>query len=62
MAVPKKRTSKSRRNNRRALWRGKASLQAKRSFSLAVSILRRRLSQKQDARLDDPMLEGSSRG
>ncbi|BDA51884.1 probable 50S ribosomal protein L32 (chloroplast) [Coccomyxa sp. Obi] len=47
MAVPKKRTSKSRRNTRRTLWKKKASAQTKRSFSLAASILKKRLKQKE---------------
>jgi len=39
MAVPKKRTSKSKKNSRLAKWSAKATLQAKRALSLAKSIL-----------------------
>ena len=51
MAVPKKRTSKSRRNTRRTLWKKKAFAQTKRSFSLAASILKKRLKQKEQTEL-----------
>jgi large subunit ribosomal protein L32 len=40
MAVPKKRTSKAKKNARKANWRRKASQAAKKSLSLAKSILR----------------------
>jgi large subunit ribosomal protein L32 len=53
MAVPKKRTSKAKRNTRRTLWKRKASQQTKRSFSLAASILRKRLNQKQRLQQQD---------
>jgi large subunit ribosomal protein L32 len=39
MAVPKKRTSKSRKNSRKATWKLKAKLASQRSFSLAKSLL-----------------------
>ena len=39
MAVPKKRTSKSKKNSRLANWTNKANIQAKRALSLANSIL-----------------------
>ena len=39
MAVPKKRTSKSKKNSRLANWNNKAKVQAKRALSLAKSIL-----------------------
>lgn len=39
MAVPKKKTSKSKRDKRRATWRRKAELQAQRALSLGKSIL-----------------------
>jgi large subunit ribosomal protein L32 len=39
MAVPKKRTSKSKKNSRLANWTNKANLQAARALSLAKSIL-----------------------
>jgi large subunit ribosomal protein L32 len=39
MAVPKKRTSKSKKNSRLANWSKKANIQAKRALSLAKSIL-----------------------
>jgi large subunit ribosomal protein L32 len=38
MAVPKKRTSKSKRRSRLAKWSQKATLQAKRALSLAKSL------------------------
>nr|YP_010536801.1 ribosomal protein L32 [Helicotheca tamesis]UYC30588.1 ribosomal protein L32 [Helicotheca tamesis] len=40
MAVPKKRTSKSKKNARKANWKRKASKAAEKSLSLAKSILR----------------------
>ena len=39
MAVPKKRHSKSKKNSRLAKWTSKANLQAKRTLSLAKSIM-----------------------
>nr|YP_009270225.1 ribosomal protein L32 [Neottia listeroides]ANT73131.1 ribosomal protein L32 [Neottia listeroides] len=38
MAVPKKRTSMSKKNIRRNLWRKKGSLAAVKAFSLAKSV------------------------
>lgn len=40
MAVPKKRTSKSKKNSRKANWKRKAHQRAQKSFSLAKSMLR----------------------
>ena len=40
MAVPKKRTSKSKKNTRKAKWKRKGSQEAERSLSLAKSMLR----------------------
>lgn len=42
MAVPKKRTSKSKKNMRKANWKAKARLQAKRALSLGKSVLTER--------------------
>ncbi len=39
MAAPKKKTSKSKRDMRRATWRRKAVLQAQRALSLGKSVL-----------------------
>jgi large subunit ribosomal protein L32 len=39
MAVPKKKTSKSKRDMRRATWKRKAALQAQRALSMGKSIL-----------------------
>lgn len=39
MAVPKKKTSKSKRNQRRANWFKKARLQAEKALSLGKSVL-----------------------
>ena len=39
MAVPKKRTSKSKSKSRKAQWKRKAYLQSKKSVSLAKSLL-----------------------
>jgi large subunit ribosomal protein L32 len=39
MAVPKKKTSKSKRDKRRATWRHKATVQAQKALSLGKSIL-----------------------
>ena len=39
MAVPKKRTSKSKRNSRKANWKRKSYKAAQKSLSLAKSIL-----------------------
>jgi large subunit ribosomal protein L32 len=39
MAVPKKKTSKSKRDQRRAHWRNKAAIQAQRALSLGKSVL-----------------------
>ncbi|WP_390630396.1 50S ribosomal protein L32 [Leptothermofonsia sichuanensis] len=39
MAVPKKKTSKSKRDMRKATWKRKANLQAQKALSLGKSIL-----------------------
>ena len=39
MAAPKKKTSKSKRNSRKATWRNKAAIQAERALSLGKSVL-----------------------
>jgi large subunit ribosomal protein L32 len=39
MAVPKKKTSKSKRDMRKATWKRKADLQAQKALSLGKSIL-----------------------
>jgi large subunit ribosomal protein L32 len=39
MAVPKKKTSNAKRDQRRAHWRRKAALQAQRALSLGKSVL-----------------------
>lgn len=44
MAVPKKKTSKSKRDQRRANWRKQAERQAQRAISLGKSILSGRSS------------------
>jgi len=40
MAVPKKRTSKTKKNCRKAVWKKKAAKEAQKAFSLAKSVLR----------------------
>jgi large subunit ribosomal protein L32 len=42
MAVPKKRTSKSRRNIRKTKWKEKASQSSRKALSTALSLLKRR--------------------
>jgi ribosomal protein L32 len=42
MAVPKKRTSKSRRNIRKTKWKEKASQNSRKALSTALSLLKRR--------------------
>lgn len=39
MAVPKKKTSKSKRDSRRAVWRRKAAVEAQKALSLGKSVL-----------------------
>jgi large subunit ribosomal protein L32 len=39
MAVPKKRTSKTRKNLRKANWKAKASIEAKKALSTAKLVL-----------------------
>ena len=39
MAVPKKKKSKSKRNHRNAVWKGKAALAAQKALSLGKSVL-----------------------
>ena len=39
MAVPKKKKSKSKRNQRHAVWKGKAAMAAQKSMSLGKSVL-----------------------
>ena len=40
MAVPKKRTSKTKKNTRKANWKKKTKIQASKALSLAKSILK----------------------
>ena len=40
MAVPKKRTSRSKKNSRRATWVNKANVEAKKAYSLANYVLK----------------------
>lgn len=40
MAVPKKRTSKSKKNSRKSIWKKKADKEAQKALSLAKSVLR----------------------
>lgn len=42
MAVPKKKTSKSKTNKRKAVWKGKAALAAQKALSQGKSILTNR--------------------
>ncbi|MEC4982946.1 MAG: 50S ribosomal protein L32 [Oscillatoria sp. PMC 1068.18] len=42
MAVPKKKTSKSKRDKRKATWKRKAALQAQKALSLGKSVLTER--------------------
>ncbi len=44
MAVPKKKTSNSKRDKRRATWRHKAAVQAQKALSLGKAILSERTS------------------
>nr|YP_010732362.1 ribosomal protein L32 [Polulichloris maxima]WDY13276.1 ribosomal protein L32 [Polulichloris maxima] len=46
MAVPKKRTSKAKKNMRKASWKKKASEESKKAISLAFSAISRRESDK----------------
>jgi large subunit ribosomal protein L32 len=39
MAVPKKRTSRSKKNSRKSTWMQKGNVQAKKAYSLAKSVL-----------------------
>ena len=39
MAVPKKRTSRSKKNSRKATWMQKGNVQATKAYSLAKSVL-----------------------
>ena len=39
MAVPKKKTSKSKRDKRKAVWKGKAAVEAQKALSLGKSVL-----------------------
>ncbi|MFO8239326.1 MAG: 50S ribosomal protein L32 [Prochlorococcaceae cyanobacterium] len=39
MAVPKKKTSKGKRNQRHATWKGKAAVAAQRAMSLGKAVL-----------------------
>ena len=39
MAVPKKKTSKGKRNQRHAIWKGKAAIAAQKAMSIGKSVL-----------------------
>ena len=39
MAVPKKKTSKGKRNQRHAIWKGKAAVAAEKALSIGKSVL-----------------------
>ncbi len=41
MAVPKKRTSKTKKNIRKTMWKKKASEVSRKAYSLAVVVLKR---------------------
>ena len=47
MAVPKKKTSKSKRNQRKAHWKRKAMLQAEKALSLGKSVLNAQAGEKE---------------
>ena len=44
MAVPKKKTSKSKRDSRKAVWKRKAAVEAQKALSLGKSVLSGRSS------------------
>lgn len=44
MAVPKKRTSKMKKNKRKSVWRASASLEAQKALSKAKMVLRQLLT------------------
>nr|YP_009106327.1 ribosomal protein L32 [Interfilum terricola]AIT95121.1 ribosomal protein L32 [Interfilum terricola] len=46
MAVPKKRTSKSKKNLRKTIWKNKASIEAKKALSKAKSIFKNLFKEK----------------
>lgn len=50
MAVPKKRTSKSKKDIRKFQWKQKASFQAKKALSIALSVLKKRSQMKKEER------------
>lgn len=47
MAVPKKKTSKSKRDQRKAHWKRKAKFEAEKALSLGKSILNAQASEKE---------------
>lgn len=46
MAVPKKKTSKSKRDIRKSNWKGKASIRAQKALAIAFSLLKRQTEVK----------------
>jgi large subunit ribosomal protein L32 len=46
MAVPKKKTSKSKRDIRKSNWKNKASIQARKALAIAFSLLKRQTELK----------------
>ncbi len=46
MAVPKKKTSKAKRDQRKAHWKRKAKFQAEKALSLGMSVLNAQASEK----------------
>ena len=49
MAVPKKRTSKTRKNLRKSQWKAKASVEAKKALSTAKMVLKSLSNQVPDS-------------
>jgi ribosomal protein L32 len=49
MAVPKKRTSKTKKNIRKSVWKKKTNQQALKALSLGKSILRKTFSDESDS-------------
>lgn len=48
MAAPKKRTSKTRKNLRRAQWKAQASIEAKKAFATAKMVLKSLVTSAQE--------------
>jgi len=60
MAAPKKRTSKTRKNLRRAQWKAQASIEAKKAFATAKMVLKSLVTSAQETKSGNQSIQDST--